>query len=95
MQTLKYFYLVCRLIGLETALKWSKAQLGRGEETPRAPPKAEPRALHALNDNSPCTKVNIHGLTTSYPLATSLDLTQILIILDREVIGTQGKIYKM
>ncbi|KOB71165.1 Uncharacterized protein OBRU01_13791, partial [Operophtera brumata] len=54
--TVADFVVDSKLIGLETALKWSKAQLGRGEQSPRAPPRAEPRALHALNDNSPCTK---------------------------------------
>nr|XP_049708408.1 laminin subunit alpha-1 [Helicoverpa armigera] len=56
--TLADFIVDAQLIGLQTAVSWSGAALGRADGSHTRPPRAEPRALHQQPDHAGCTKTS-------------------------------------
>ncbi|PZC77202.1 hypothetical protein B5X24_HaOG203609 [Helicoverpa armigera] len=56
--TLADFIVDAQLIGLQTAISWSGAALGRADGSHTRPPRAEPRALHQQPDHAGCTKTS-------------------------------------
>ncbi|XP_047041515.1 laminin subunit alpha-1-like [Helicoverpa zea] len=56
--TLADFIVDAQLIGLQTAISWSGAALGRADGSHARPPRAEPRALHQQPDHAGCTKTS-------------------------------------